>query len=198
MLQYCMTVLIRINSSIAAQDALAHKSVLGREGLRMPSSTVWATTDVEEFRDALRPASSGFMITGRGRFSASLIRVDLHHLGMQQVRESLSRFWPVDVSPGRTGIAFVPEPETSVLWRGIEAGENEMITFPGGTAIGEPIRTLTVCCQEQLGISPKQYLLLRRLHLARDALRTPHSTIQNVTDIATQFGFSELGRFAVT
>ena len=63
--------------------------------------------------------------------------------------------------------------------------------------IGVPQRTLHVCCREHLGMSAKRYLLLRRMALARKALRQgdPHQI--TVTDIAARFGFWNFGRFAV-
>ena len=64
-------------------------------------------------------------------------------------------------------------------------------------AIGVSGRTLRLACQEQFGVSPTQYLLLRRMRLARRALREADPDLTRVTDIATVLGFWELGRFSV-
>ena len=60
-----------------------------------------------------------------------------------------------------------------------------------------PSRTLRMVCQEHLGMGPKCYLVLRRMHLARQALRDAAPKATTVTDIARRFGFWQLGRFAV-
>ena len=64
-------------------------------------------------------------------------------------------------------------------------------------ATGVSARTLLACCQEHLGMGPKRYLLLRRMHLARRALLMGDPATTTVTEITTNFGFWELGRFAV-
>jgi AraC-like DNA-binding protein len=64
-------------------------------------------------------------------------------------------------------------------------------------AIGVSSRTLRLACQEQLGVSPTQYLLLRRMRMAYRALQQADPIASTVTDIATILGFWELGRFAV-
>jgi AraC-like DNA-binding protein len=54
-------------------------------------------------------------------------------------------------------------------------------------------RKLRVCCQEHLGMSPKPYLLLRRMHLARRALRQRKADVTTVTEIARATAFGSLG-----
>lgn len=64
-------------------------------------------------------------------------------------------------------------------------------------AIGVSERSLRSCCQEHLGMGPKRYLALRRLHQVQRALRTAAPEAATVTEVAMRYGFWQLGRFAV-
>ena len=80
--------------------------------------------------------------------------------------------------------------------RVLEEHPNRPIYLPEiCAAIGVPERTLRLCCQEQLAMSPKQYLTRRRMHLVRRALLAAVAEA-TVTEIATRFGFWHLGRFS--
>jgi AraC-like DNA-binding protein len=59
-------------------------------------------------------------------------------------------------------------------------------------------RTLRSCCAEFIGMTPGQYVLLRRLKEARRALRDAHPNKVKVAEVADRFGFTQLGRFAGT
>jgi AraC-like DNA-binding protein len=65
-------------------------------------------------------------------------------------------------------------------------------------AVGASERTLRASCEECLGMGPIRYLWLRRMHLARRALLGADPATTTVTQIATAFGFWELGRFSVS
>ncbi len=66
------------------------------------------------------------------------------------------------------------------------------------SAIGVAERTLRFACEAHLGMGPIRYLSSRRMHLARRALLRADPSTATVTRIATDHGFWELGRFAVT
>lgn len=63
-------------------------------------------------------------------------------------------------------------------------------------AVGASESTLRRICREHLGMGPNRFLLLRRLHLARRELLMADRRTRTVTEIATDLGFWELGRFA--
>lgn len=62
-------------------------------------------------------------------------------------------------------------------------------------AAGVSSATLQNVFSEMLGISPHRYLMLRRLHAVRRALRNAHAA-DSVTSVCGQFGVWDLGRFA--
>jgi AraC-like DNA-binding protein len=64
-------------------------------------------------------------------------------------------------------------------------------------ATGATERTLRACCQEHLGMGVIRYLWLRRMHMAHRALNRADAITGTVTEIATECGFWELGRFSV-
>ncbi len=296
----------------------------------MPCSTFRSTTDVDVYRQTIRPLNAEFLVTGRGQFAGQVTKIDLHHLWMQSLVESLPRIWQVVTNSNRIGIWFQTAPGFAFYADGIELKEAELgllvpttafwhrasgpsrlgsmslpiaeaaelsvaltgreLDFPGRrssmqvspsamerlrrlhdstvqlartapeivanpdaargleqalvgamfaclpqaevqedkagkrrhsaiarrfhafaakhpeepvylaevcAAIGVNERTLRICCMEQLGASPKRYLQLRRMHLAHRALLQPPDATTTVTEIATRFGFWELGRFAV-
>ena len=80
----------------------------------------------------------------------------------------------------------------------IEEHPEEAVYIPDLCAIvGVPERTLRHCCYESLGMGPKRYLMLHRMHLTRQALLKAEATATTVTEIAANFGFWNFGRFSI-
>ncbi len=63
-------------------------------------------------------------------------------------------------------------------------------------AIDVAERSLRTACVSHLGMSPKRYLALQRMHLVRRALLQAMPSTVTVTAIASDHGFWELGRFS--
>jgi AraC-like DNA-binding protein len=64
-------------------------------------------------------------------------------------------------------------------------------------AIGVSHRALSYSCQDFLGMPPKRYFFLRRMHMVRRVLLESDRRATTVTEVATRHGFWEFGRFAV-
>jgi transcriptional regulator GlxA family with amidase domain len=74
---------------------------------------------------------------------------------------------------------------------------NEPVTMAQLSRLaGVSERTLRAAFHDVLGRSPKQFAIAQRLRAAREALRAADPETTTVTDIATAYGFFELGRFA--
>jgi AraC-like DNA-binding protein len=65
------------------------------------------------------------------------------------------------------------------------------------TAVGVAERTLRTACEQHIGMGPIRYLTLRRMHLVHRTLLRTARLSATVTQVATDHGFWELGRFAV-
>ena len=84
--------------------------------------------------------------------------------------------------------------------RAIEYAESlkQPITVPEfAMAVGVSPRVLEMAFQETLSNTPLQYLRRRRLNFVHQELLNAEPGSFSVTEVATRWGFSELGRFAV-
>ena len=97
----------------------------------------------------------------------------------------------ISISPSKRRLAFR---------RAIEYAEslNPPITVPEfAGAVGVSQRVLELAFKETLGNPPLQYLHRRRLNFVHSGLLNAEPGSSTVTEVATSWGFSELGRFAV-
>ena len=78
----------------------------------------------------------------------------------------------------------------------IDASNGELLSVVDlCRATGVSRRTLEYAFRERFGLSPKAYLLVRRLDGVRTELRQDHDDL-SVTHIANRWGFDHLSRFA--
>jgi transcriptional regulator GlxA family with amidase domain len=76
------------------------------------------------------------------------------------------------------------------------AADRPVYVLEMAMAIGASLPVLSVCCEEQLGMGPEKYLLLRRLHLVKRALCAANPAATTVPDMATRHGFWQFSQFS--
>jgi transcriptional regulator GlxA family with amidase domain len=65
-------------------------------------------------------------------------------------------------------------------------------------AVGVESRQLRRACRAILGMTPVSYLQTQRLSEVKRTLSTHDGAASTITEVASRFGFHELGRFAAT
>jgi AraC-like DNA-binding protein len=118
------------------------------------------------------------------------------------IEEALMEAMVFCLAAGHSGkVRNVHRQRASVLRRledALEAKSGETLYMAElCAAVGATYWTLRDCCVEYLGMSPKRYLWMRRMNLARRALQGADAENTAVTEVATNYGFWELGRFSV-
>jgi AraC-like DNA-binding protein len=135
-----------------------------------------------------------------GRLAEDAPEIIAHHEAARGLEQALIEAMIGCLSGGQVGEDRSARHHAMILRRfrrAVEETPNQALYIPElCKAIGVPARTLRLCCQEQLGMSPKRYLMLRRMNLARRALRDIAPGVTTVTEIATRYGFWHFGRFA--
>ena len=86
----------------------------------MPSSAVRTFTDPDDYAASIRATSAEMTVTARGKFSAKLIRIDLHRLWTQRFFDNLARLAHSAAVSGRATFSFRTQPGPSLLWGGAE------------------------------------------------------------------------------
>ena len=93
----------------------------------MSAQSVLAIAYVDKFRSLLRPINGSMTIAGRGEFTAAYTRIDLRHVWMQRIRESLPRIWDIEMRGlRRSGLSFAVAGESPIVWRGAEISAGQI------------------------------------------------------------------------
>jgi AraC-like DNA-binding protein len=93
----------------------ASSSAFVDSGVGMASSAVRTFSDPDDYSAAIRATRAEVVVTGRGQFTAKLIRIDLDRLWMQRFSDNLPRVGHSASMTGRAIISFRTQPRPSLL-----------------------------------------------------------------------------------
>lgn len=181
--------------SLPVEDPMAKRLAIAGRDIVLPQSSTHLVPTTDAFGRLMRlHAEVGKMAeTDRGHIATDMVSHAVEQSLLDALAECLSDPAALSVTSAHKRHDMIMRRFRRVL----EEAPDEALYVPEiCDAINVPERTLRLCCQERLGMSPKQYLLLRRMHMARRALSASDPATTTVTDIATRFGFWHFGRFA--
>ncbi len=134
----------------------------------MPSSAVHTFTDPDDYGAATREtARFEINVTGRGRFTGKIIRIDLHRLWMERLSDNLPRVGHPATMAGRAMFTFRTEPGPGLLADGLEMqptsimrhseGQNYYRRSAGFASYGTmslPLEEMAAVGEEMAGVRP--------------------------------------------
>ena len=95
-------------------------------------SAVRTFSDPDEYVAAIRGVDVEFTVTGRGTFTASLTRIDLHRLWMQRFSDNLPRVAHSANLAARSTFSFRIEPGPRLLAGSLEVRPGSLLKHSDG------------------------------------------------------------------
>jgi len=142
---------------------------------------------IGRFGEAVHRASTGF--------ESAAAQTAAEQKLVPEIRNLLAVPQEVEPMHGRHAIPRRQIVRTSMEFADQHVGEYLSVQQLA-TAAGVSERTLRDAFQHCFGLAPVQYLNRRTLHQVRRGLESADPSVATVTEIATEFGVWELGRFA--
>jgi AraC family ethanolamine operon transcriptional activator len=142
---------------------------------------------IGQFNEAVQRAATDFESAAAQRAAEQKV--------VPEIRDLLAVPHQVEPTLGRHTV-----PRGQIIRRSmdfVDQHEGEYLSVEQlAAAAGVSERTLRDAFQQYVGVAPVRYLNRRTLHQVRRALKAADPSMATVTEIATQFGVWQLGRFA--
>jgi AraC-like DNA-binding protein len=123
----------------------------------MPQSRLFTFDDPYAYQAAVRAAEVEFLVTGKGKFEAELVLIDLDHLWMAQGYDSLPRLSRTAYDPRRAFIEFGSEwSQAPLQYDGKEVSAGEIVVDGLGSVTRERSTTPEDLAKAGEGISGRE------------------------------------------
>jgi len=177
------------NGDLVGANGAATTAVGSRRGV---SQLPWER--IQRFRSAMGQLDETVLHAPAAFDSAASQQAAMQKL-IQEIRTVLALPHEVEHPPGRHVVPRKQIIRMSMDFVDQHSGEHISVEQLAAAA-GISERTLRDAFQQYFGVAPVQYMNRRTLHEVRRALKSTDPSRATVTEIATQFGVWQFGRFA--